>query len=61
MYVVISGGGKVGEYLATVLLSSGNDVAVIESDRQTADRLSAEASAESTSPISVKASGTNTT
>lgn len=41
MYVVISGGGKVGEYLATVLLSSGNDVAVIESDRQTADRLSA--------------------
>ena len=41
MYVVISGGGKVGEYLATVLLSSGNDVAVIERDRQTADRLSA--------------------
>ena len=40
MYIVISGGGKVGEYLATVLLESGNEVAVIESDLDTADRLS---------------------
>ncbi len=40
MYVVISGGGKVGEYLATVLLSNGNDVAIIEKNLETADRLS---------------------
>lgn len=40
MYIVIAGGGKVGEYLATVLLDSGNDVALIESDLATADRLS---------------------
>ena len=30
MYIVINGGGKVGEYLATVLLQSGNEVAVID-------------------------------
>lgn len=41
MYVVISGGGKVGEYLASVLLGSGNEVAVIEQDAATADRLAA--------------------
>ena len=40
MYVVISGGGKVGEYLAGVLLSSGNEVAIIERDPEIADRLS---------------------
>ena len=40
MYVVIAGGGKVGEYLASVLLSSGNEVAVIEKNRDTANRLS---------------------
>lgn len=40
MYIVISGGGKVGEYLAKVLLEGDNRVAVIESDLQTADRLS---------------------
>lgn len=40
MYVVIAGGGKVGEYLANVLLSSGNEVAVIEKKREIADRLS---------------------
>lgn len=40
MYVVIMGGGKVGEYLATVLLKSGNDVALIENDLDTADKLS---------------------
>ncbi|MBO7701456.1 MAG: TrkA family potassium uptake protein [Eggerthellaceae bacterium] len=40
MYIVINGGGKVGEYLATVLLRSGNEVAIIERDTAVADRLS---------------------
>lgn len=40
MYIVIAGGGKVGEYLATVLLQSGNEVAVIDIDPVTASRLS---------------------
>ena len=40
MYIVINGGGKVGEYLATVLLRSGNEVAIIERDISVADRLS---------------------
>lgn len=40
MYIVIVGGGKVGEYLANVLLQSGNDVAIIDENLQTADRLS---------------------
>ena len=40
MYIVITGGGKVGEYLATVLLESGNEVAIIERDADVADRLS---------------------
>ncbi len=40
MYIVITGGGKVGEYLATVLLRSGNEVAVVERDPDVADRLS---------------------
>ena len=40
MYIVINGGGKVGEYLATVLLQSGNEVAVIEREASVADRLS---------------------
>ena len=40
MYIVINGGGKVGEYLATVLLRSGNEVAIIERDISAADRLS---------------------
>lgn len=40
MYIVIAGGGKVGEYLATVLLESGNEVALIEQDIDVADRLS---------------------
>lgn len=39
MYIVITGGGKVGEYLATVLLEAGNQVAVIERDVSVADRL----------------------
>ena len=40
MYIVIAGGGKVGSYLASVLLESGNEVAIIEDDRETADMLS---------------------
>ena len=40
MYIVIAGGGKVGEYLATVLLKSGNEVAIIEREANIADRLS---------------------
>ncbi len=40
MYIVIAGGGKVGEYLASVLLQSGNDVAIIDIDLATANRLS---------------------
>lgn len=40
MFIVIVGGGKVGSYLASVLLASGNEVSVIEEDLQTADQLS---------------------
>lgn len=40
MYIVIAGGGKIGEYLATVLLEQGHDVAIIEENREVADRLS---------------------
>lgn len=39
MYIVISGGGKVGEYLAQRMLKSGNEVAIIEKDKRTADLL----------------------
>ena len=41
MYIVINGGGKIGEYLATRMLDKGNEVAIIEESRETADRLSA--------------------
>lgn len=40
MYVVIVGGGKVGEYLATILLRNGDDVAIIEKDSKIATKLS---------------------
>ena len=40
MYIVIAGGGKIGSYLASILLKSGNEVAVIEQKLTTADRLS---------------------
>lgn len=40
MYVIIAGGGKVGEHLANILLASGNEVAIIEQDIDVADRLS---------------------
>lgn len=42
MYIVISGGGKIGSYLAQVLLQSGNEVAIIEETLSRADRLSME-------------------
>lgn len=41
MYVIIAGGGKVGRYLASVLLESGNEVVVIENNPKTVTRLSA--------------------
>ena len=40
MYIIIVGGGKVGEYLANVLLNRGNSVAIIESSAKNADHLS---------------------
>lgn len=40
MYIVIVGGGKVGSYLAQVLLSSHNEVAIIEDNRESAELLS---------------------
>ncbi len=40
MYIIISGGGKIGSYLATVLLKSGNEVSIIETNREKADQLS---------------------
>lgn len=40
MYIVIVGGGKVGSYLASVLLSSGNEVAVIEQGHTASTTLS---------------------
>lgn len=40
MYIVIMGGGKVGNYLADVLLRQHHEVAVLEADRAQADRLS---------------------
>ncbi len=40
MYVVIVGGGKIGSYLAQVLLSSDNEVAIIEDSSAAAAALS---------------------
>lgn len=40
MYVVIVGGGKVGSYLAQVLLASNNEVSIIEDSKEDADLLS---------------------
>lgn len=42
MYIVIMGGGKVGNYLADVLLRQHHEVAVLEANRAQADRLSME-------------------
>ena len=41
MYVIIAGGGKVGRYLDSVMLESGNEVVVIENNPKTVARLSA--------------------
>lgn len=40
MYIIIGGGGKVGEVLAQQMLGAGHEVAVIEQDATTADTLS---------------------
>ncbi|MDR1016572.1 MAG: TrkA family potassium uptake protein [Coriobacteriales bacterium] len=40
MYIVINGGGKIGEFLAAELLEQGNAVAVIEKNPKKAERLS---------------------
>lgn len=39
MYVIIGGGGKVGEVLAQQLLRAGHEVVVVEKDEETVDRL----------------------
>jgi trk system potassium uptake protein TrkA len=39
MYVVINGGGKIGEYLATKLLSNHHEVAIIEQNVKRIDHL----------------------
>jgi trk system potassium uptake protein TrkA len=42
MYVIISGGGKVGFYLAQELLNNNNEVLVIERDANRANQIAAE-------------------
>ncbi|MEN6521951.1 MAG: TrkA family potassium uptake protein [Armatimonadota bacterium] len=39
MYVIIAGGGKVGQYLTKALLAEGHEVLLIEQDRREIDRL----------------------
>ena len=39
MYIVINGGGKIGEYLATQLLSNRHEVAIIEQNAKKIDHL----------------------
>jgi trk system potassium uptake protein TrkA len=39
MYIVINGGGKIGEYLATKLLNSHHEVAIIEQSEKRIDHL----------------------
>ncbi len=39
MYIVINGGGKVGEYLANKLSNSHHDVAIIEQSDKRLDKL----------------------
>ena len=39
MYIVINGGGKIGSYLAGMLLNNGHDVAIIELSEAVAARL----------------------
>src|SRR5450756_2828843 len=40
MYIIIAGGGKVGSYLAHLLVGKGHDVAVIEQDVGACEALS---------------------
>lgn len=40
MYIVVAGGGKLGEYLASAMLREGNHVAIIEENEAAAKRLS---------------------
>jgi len=40
MYIVIAGGGKVGSYLARLLVAKGHDVAIIEQDPKACEALS---------------------
>jgi trk system potassium uptake protein TrkA len=40
MYIVINGGGKIGEYLANKMYANGHQVAIIEIDKRKVDRLS---------------------
>jgi trk system potassium uptake protein TrkA len=42
MYVIVTGGGKVGYYLAKTLLNQGHEVLVIERDRRKCDFISAD-------------------
>lgn len=39
MYIIIVGAGKVGEYLARTTLEAGNEVVVIEADKERADQM----------------------
>ena len=39
MYIIISGGGKIGEYLANKLIKSGHRVAIIEISKKKIERL----------------------
>lgn len=39
MYIIIAGGGKVGEFLANTLSSGGHDVVVIERNREKCEKL----------------------
>ena len=40
MYIIIAGGGKIGSYLAHLLVGRGHDVAVIEHDAGACEALS---------------------
>jgi len=42
MYIIINGGGKIGEYLANKMISNGHRVAIIEKDKRKTDRLAIE-------------------
>ncbi len=62
-YILVVGGGKVGSYLASLLLADGNTVKVIEGNREEFDRLSRQLPAdvlimgEGTDPSVLEAAG----